>query len=171
MDRRYGRPVWWVLCALWLAVIIGHSLMPAQISQAESRGLLARLASGLPFLTDHLLRKAAHFSEFGLLGLLLAQCLRAGFAQPALAALLCALADETVQLYVPGRSGQVRDILIDWAEGPPGPARAGAADCEGGAAVISAAASAARETGIAFFQSTRKRLSFGGTLPLLPRGS
>ena len=115
MDRRYGRPVWWVLCALWLAVIIGHSLMPAQISQAESRGLLARLASGLPFLTDHLLRKAAHFSEFGLLGLLLAQCLRAGFAQPALAALLCALADETVQLYVPGRSGQVRDILIDFA--------------------------------------------------------
>ena len=105
MDRRYGRPVWWVLCALWLAVIIGHSLMPAQISQAESRGLLARLASGLPFLTDHLLRKAAHFSEFGLLGLLLAQCLRAGFA----------LADETVQLYVPGRSGQVRDILIDFA--------------------------------------------------------
>ena len=48
-------------------------------------------------------------------GLLLAQCLRAGFARPALAALLCALADETIQLFVPGRSGQVKDIWIDFA--------------------------------------------------------
>ena len=115
MESKNGRPVWWVLCVLWLAVVFGHSLLPAELSKAESGGLLARLTTGMPFLTDHLLRKFAHFSEFGLLGLLLAQCLRAGFARPALAALLCALADETIQLFVPGRSGQVKDIWIDFA--------------------------------------------------------
>ena len=115
MERRYGRPIWFVLCAAWLAVIFGHSLMPAELSKVESGGLLAWLSKAMPFLTDRLLRKLAHFSEFAVLGLLLAQCLRAGFSQPALAALLCAAADETVQLYVPGRSGQVRDIWIDFA--------------------------------------------------------
>lgn len=115
MERRYGRPVWWVLCALWLAVIIGHSLMPAKLSHAESSGLLTRLTTALPFITHRLLRKLAHFSEFGLLGLLLAQCFRDGFAKPAMASMLCALADETVQLFVPGRSGQVRDVWIDFA--------------------------------------------------------
>ena len=115
MERRFGRPAWWVVCVLWLAVIIGHSLMPAKLSHAESSGLLTRLTTALPFITHRLLRKLAHFSEFGLLGLLLAQCFRAGFVQPALASLLCAVADETVQLYVPGRSGQVSDVWIDFA--------------------------------------------------------
>lgn len=115
LKKKYGRPAWWVLCALWLAVIFGHSLMPADLSKAESLGLLARLTTAHPFLTDHLLRKFAHFSEFALLGLLLSQCFRAGFVSPVLAALLCALSDETIQLHVLGRSGQVRDVWIDFA--------------------------------------------------------
>ena len=115
MEKKFGSPVWWVLCALWLAVIFGHSLMPADLSKAESLGLLARLTAALPVLTDRLLRKLAHFSEFALLGLLLSQCFRAGFVPPALAALLSALSDETIQLFVTGRSGQVRDVWIDFA--------------------------------------------------------
>ena len=115
MERKFGRPVWWILCALWLAAVFGQSLLPAEVSQAESHGLLARLTAAVPFLTDHLLRKLAHFSEFAMLGLLLAQCLPAGFAKPALTALLCALTDETIQMFVPGRSGQVRDVWIDFA--------------------------------------------------------
>ena len=36
MGREYGRRFWWVLCALWLAVILAHSLMSAELSAAES---------------------------------------------------------------------------------------------------------------------------------------
>ena len=115
MNERSGRRIWWVLCIAWLAVIFGQSMLPAELSQAESTGLLARLAKALPFLTEALLRKLAHFSEFFVLGFLLAKCLPARFALPALLALLCALGDETIQLFVPGRSGQVRDIWIDFA--------------------------------------------------------
>ncbi len=115
MEKRYGRPVWWVLCAVWIAVIFFQSLLPAELSEAESNSLFARLAVLLPFLTACALRKLAHFTEFAVLGVLLAQCLRRGFARPALAAVLCAMADETIQLFVPGRSGEVRDVWIDFA--------------------------------------------------------
>ena len=115
MKRTYGRWFWWALCALWLAVIIGHSLMPADLSNAESGGLLARLIALFPFLTERLLRKLAHFSEFAVLGFLLAQCFRVRVARPLLAGLLCALGDETVQLFIPGRSGQIHDVWIDFA--------------------------------------------------------
>ena len=115
VRREYGRRFWWVLCALWLAVIFLHSLMSAERSAAESGSLLAWLRGLFPALTEHALRKLAHFSEFAVLGLLLAQCLRARITRPLLAGVLCALADETVQLFVSGRSGEVRDVWIDFS--------------------------------------------------------
>ncbi len=115
VKREYGRWFWWVLCALALAVIFGHSLMPAAVSHGESVGLLARLIALFPFLTHRLLRKLAHFSEFFVLGFLLAQCLRVRLSRPLLAGLLCALADETIQTFVAGRSGEVRDVWIDFS--------------------------------------------------------
>lgn len=115
MNRAFGRWYWWALCALWLAVIFGHSLMPASVSHNESVGILDRLIGLFPFLTLRLLRKLAHFTEFFVLGFLLAQCLRIRISRPLLAGLLCALIDETVQLFVTGRSGQVRDVWIDFA--------------------------------------------------------
>ena len=115
MDRAYGRWYWWVLCALCLAVIFGHSLMPAAVSHNESMGLLDRLIALFPFLTHHMLRKLAHFSEFFVLGFLLAQCLRRRISRPLLTGLLCAMGDETIQIFVAGRSGEVRDVWIDFA--------------------------------------------------------
>ena len=115
MRREYGRRFWWVLCALWLAVILAHSLMSAELSAAESGSLLAWLSGLFPALTEHALRKLAHFSEFAVLGLLLAQCLRVRITRPLLAGVLCAMADETVQLFVSGRSGEVRDVWIDFS--------------------------------------------------------
>ena len=115
LKREYGRWYWWGLCAAWLAVIFCHSLMPAAVSHSESVGLLDRLIRLFPFLTLHLLRKLAHFGEFAVLGFLLAQCLRLRIARPLLAGLLCALGDETIQLFVAGRSGEIRDVWIDFA--------------------------------------------------------
>ena len=115
MTREYGRRLWWALCALWTAAIFIHSLMPADLSEAESGGLLAFLNLLFPSLTELTLRKLAHFTEFTVLGLLLSQCFRVRVSRPLFSGLLCALCDETVQLFVPGRSGEVRDMWIDFA--------------------------------------------------------
>ena len=63
----------------------------------------------------------AHFSEYLLLGLLLYTLLRRKFS-PAVSALLAvmlaagfSLTDEWHQLSVPGRDGNLRDVLIDTA--------------------------------------------------------
>lgn len=115
MHREYGRWNAWVLCTLWLLVIFGHSLMPQNLSRQESETLLSRLAGMFPFLTHFLLRKIAHFTEFAVLGVLLTRCFRMGPVRSLFAGLLCALFDETVQLFVPGRGSQVRDVWVDFA--------------------------------------------------------
>ena len=117
MSRK--RQIFLVLCLCWLAVIWGHSCMPAAQSQAESEQVLWGLSGLFPFLTVHLVRKVAHFSEFFILGGLLAGLFdtRPGrpVTAPLLWAVLCALTDETIQLFVPGRSSQISDVWLDCA--------------------------------------------------------
>ncbi|MHC4055812.1 hypothetical protein, partial [Bradyrhizobium sp. 25ACV] len=64
------------LVLLPLACIWGNSLLPRTLSQELSRGLLAEICAALETVgvqldpqNDHWLRKLAHSSEFGLLGL------------------------------------------------------------------------------------------------------
>ena len=120
-----------VLCAfsvLWTLFIFWHSLQTADVSSAESGRILAFLRQFLPFLSHTFLRKMGHFTEFAVLGVLLALTLRAKGAPARVKALptglrcwglplglglLAALCDEGIQLFVPGRSAEVRDILID----------------------------------------------------------
>ena len=94
------RRVFWVLTALWLAFIWGHSFMSAAASSAESGHWLALLQSALPWLTQTIIRKAAHVVEYAVLGALLfgAADVRFGLWFPPCSGLLAALADETVQL-------------------------------------------------------------------------
>lgn len=112
---------------LLTAFIWGHSAMPAAQSEGESMAVLSvfeplLLWLGVPAAWCHaVLRKLAHFSEYGLLGviwscLLLAKghTLRRSIHPAASACLFTALIDETIQLFVPGRSGMVADIWIDF---------------------------------------------------------
>lgn len=116
-----NRAFYFWLCAslAWLCVIYGHSLMPAEVSDGESRSVFAWLSQYLPWLTHHLLRKLAHFSAFALLGVLFTCTLRQTKyfhpVRPMLMALAAAFVDETIQLFVEGRSGQVSDMWIDFA--------------------------------------------------------
>ena len=114
MKRRRTR---WVLTALWLLFIWGHSLLPASVSREESHHWLVLLQTWLPWLTDHLIRKAAHFTEFAVLGALLfgAAGVRLGLWFPPCFGVLAALLDETVQLFAAGRSGQISDVWLDLA--------------------------------------------------------
>ncbi len=112
------RIVFTVLTVLWLLVIWGHSLMPADLSKEESGGLLALLIGYFPWLTDHIIRKAAHFTEYAILGALLFAATagsRRSPSFPPLAGVLTAMTDETIQIFSEGRSGQVSDVWLDFA--------------------------------------------------------
>lgn len=122
-----------VLLVLNVAFIWGNSAMTAEISSAISGlvghvlEMLFRLPMGAEGSGHGLLRKLAHFSEFACLGGLLYW--RAGLAGKrgktlvALAAggvLLTACIDETIQIFVPGRSSSLIDVWIDTAGGMAG---------------------------------------------------
>ena len=118
MNRRASR-ILTVCVGAWLLVIWGQSCMPAVHSGAESGALLTVVQRLLPHMTDHILRKCAHFGEYALLGVFTAAALRTGAHFSWVAALLpgtfAALCDETIQLFVPGRSGQITDVWLDTA--------------------------------------------------------
>ena len=55
----------------WIAFIFNRSLQPGDVSGSESGRMLAMLQYFVPFgLTDHIVRKLAHFTEFAILGIL-----------------------------------------------------------------------------------------------------
>lgn len=117
-----------VLLALLLAFIWLHSMMPAEDSAEESQRVGQFLTPFLELLvgegnvTDHLVRKLAHFCEYGALGTLAGALLlvkkESGIFRWSYA-LLCALAvaviDESIQLLADGRGAQVQDVLLDTA--------------------------------------------------------
>lgn len=110
-----------ILILLNLALIWGNSMLTGLSSEAVSGGLLAFLGRFLPVLLTEaghtLLRKAAHFSEFALLGLLYCgrHRLVKGEAPVHLMGFGLAVAciDETIQIFTPGRASSLIDVWID----------------------------------------------------------
>ena len=108
---------------LWIAFIFCRSLQPADASTAESRWMLELLQQILPVeLSMRLVRKLAHFTEFAILGVLAGllfgsrcQRFRTGFLFAVMTGVMTALCDETIQLLVAGRTGQVQDVWLDTA--------------------------------------------------------
>ena len=110
-----------------IVFIFRNSLQVAAVSSDRSyqvmkivNSVLAKVNLGP--LSQHVIRKLAHFCEFMLEGFWLMLCLRVytrhffkHVSWPMLGGLLTALTDETIQLFVPGRSGQVTDIWIDFS--------------------------------------------------------
>jgi VanZ family protein len=105
---------------LWVGVIWANSLMPGSISSTQS-GFVVGVFSfifdriGITVSDDvlsSLIRSIAHYVEFLFLGLLLA--LR--FSKLTFAYLLgtaVLLIDQIIQIVVPGRAFEVKDLLID----------------------------------------------------------
>ncbi len=117
--KRNRLRLWGILTALCVAMIFLQSALPASASHTESTGVLAFVQSLLPWVTHNLLRKAAHFTEFLLFGFALTKTFRYAknfyLLKPLAFGLLTALCDETLQLYIPGRSGQITDVWVDFA--------------------------------------------------------
>lgn len=115
-----------VLIVLTLAFIWGNSLLDREQSTEVSMGLLDKIEPYLALFgiepeDDHILRKLAHFCEFGLLGLELALLVwlrlnlsLKSFFLAAAASLAVAVTDETLQ-YFTGRSCQLSDVLLDFS--------------------------------------------------------
>ena len=124
-DRRFWMLV---LTAVFVVFIFANSLQNGDASSGMSGrvvGLLQELADSLALpwkISEHLVRKTAHFLEYSGLGILLAGTLRAFTARmspsvfaPLFVGLLVPVADEFLQTFVPGRSGMVRDVALDFS--------------------------------------------------------
>lgn len=116
------------IALIWCILFIFHnSLETSSISSARSHEVMQKLNEllarvNLGPLSEHVVRKLAHFSEFMLEGFLLMLCLRVythhfvrHVSWPMLLGMATALMDETIQLRIPGRSSSVRDVWIDFA--------------------------------------------------------
>lgn len=122
----------WIAVIAWMAVIFYLSHQPGSASSDLSSGIVTALlnlmdwvAPGLNFDVESfhtLVRKNAHFIAYFLLSLLSLNAWRSsgfsGFKQLALGFAMCvlfAVTDEIHQLFIDGRSGEARDVLIDSA--------------------------------------------------------
>lgn len=129
------RNIFIIITLAWVCLIFSFSLQPAEASSQMSAGvsrwilenvfprLLARLESASQAQMDilhTLLRKCGHFSEFFMLGIWsmltiwetkIKQKVRIGI----LFCMIVAAMDETIQLFINGRSGQISDVLLDSA--------------------------------------------------------
>lgn len=112
-----------ILTLCVVAFIFMHSLTPATLSAEESGAVTDWLSKLLPFqLTDHIVRKLAHFTEYSVLGFLTSFTVYSFFKKPTggifiklFFTIFTAVIDETIQLNISGRSGQVTDVLLDFS--------------------------------------------------------
>ena len=125
--RRFWLGLLALLILLTLGFIWGNSMKSIPESQAVSLSLLSRIKPlldavfGPVRITDHIIRKTAHFCEFALLGaelrllfLFLGQRVLQGSANSLFAGLAVAVADETIQIFS-RRGSQVADVVLDFA--------------------------------------------------------
>jgi len=122
----------WAAVLLWMAVIFNLSSQVAEQSNQLSTGItevivktLGKVAPGADFDIEgfnHIVRKNAHFFAYLGLGLLVLYALRKSWVYDyrcvdmALGiCVLFAISDEVHQLFVPGRGGQIKDVIIDSA--------------------------------------------------------
>ncbi len=127
-----SRNISWMLVILWMALIFLLSAQPANVSSNLSQRLTEKIIETVKKIVpkveidknifNHILRKKAHYFSYLVLGVLVLNAFkRTGFNKKksvGLAFVLCvlyAISDEIHQLFVPGRGGQVTDVLIDTA--------------------------------------------------------
>lgn len=120
----------WTAVLLWMLLIFYLSSQAADQSDKLSSGLVTRFFDLLEYILpalnidiavfDKIARKTAHFSIYLILGILVSDALKRsgnkGWRLITIALCICvlyAISDEVHQLFVPGRSGQAMDVLID----------------------------------------------------------
>lgn len=127
-DKKYIIKL--TLIIIWMSFIFFMSNQPAQTSDSQSLGII-NILSGLGIDMDSIfgevanfvVRKCAHFLEYMILGLLIINLVKQDFRLKDIVIIticgvfLYACTDEFHQLFVPGRDGNFRDVLIDTSGG------------------------------------------------------
>ena len=121
MDNKNKGKLHLILTILVMLFIFCQSAMPAAVSDLESGFIVSRLAEWLQTdvnLVSFIVRKGAHFTEFLILGVSLFLTVRdllkrTSFWIPWAIGAAYAVSDELHQHFVPGRSCEVRDMIID----------------------------------------------------------
>lgn len=129
MYKKHRVLAWFVVIA-WMSVIFYLSHQPASTSSKLSAGITQRfiqiIDTLIPFVylsldTWHfLIRKSAHFIAYFLLGVFIVNALYVSGSRNYRAMIIAiitsfvyAISDEVHQLFIPGRSGEITDVLID----------------------------------------------------------
>lgn len=122
--------IYWLIVICWMGVIFFFSAQNAEQSNQSSGWVIDKLFSiqylssveqvADSFFMQFSVRKIAHFSEYLVLGILLFKAFEQGkllnknFVYKAfLVSVFYALTDEFHQAYIPGRSAQWQDVLLD----------------------------------------------------------
>lgn len=137
-KRKIIRLAWLISAVFWMALIFGFSHQKADASGEVSETLAYQVVGGVNEAAgmgweeetlllyaqaiEHPLRKAAHMTEYAVLACLLlgnfsqhAAFQKFRFAWAQLFASLYAATDEFHQLFIDGRSGELKDVAIDSA--------------------------------------------------------
>lgn len=121
MNRTFRyRAILVIAIVLTLVFVFSNSLPNIQKSSATSERVTEIVEPvlepivGEGKVTNHLVRKLAHFAEFALLGFELGLLFTHLSILPFFVSLLAALTDETIQIFA-GRGSQVQDVWLDFA--------------------------------------------------------
>lgn len=135
------RMILWIITILWMGVIFKFSSDVAGVSDEKSGTIVKIIKStgidideGIAENLNHWVRKAGHFCEYAILAIFLYLAVRCElevrgnvvdkkmafqFILPVAIVLtsLYACSDEFHQLFVQGRSGELKDVLLDTVGG------------------------------------------------------
>ncbi|HOJ11795.1 MAG TPA: VanZ family protein [Clostridiales bacterium] len=120
----------WMAVILWMSLIFYLSHQPAAKSSELSTSITEVIIDTIETVAPqvkiekgdlhYIVRKNAHFFYYLVLGILVVNALRRsgiyGYKSILLALLICilyAVSDEAHQIFIPGRSGEIRDVIID----------------------------------------------------------
>lgn len=142
MKEYSKKRVYWIfliLSFIWMGIIFFFSAQPAKVSaklstetvdwllspSSSKHSVVQRLTEALRYLDqkgilEFLVRKCAHMAEYGILAIFLGITIRfhrkwngKWQIKTICICFLYACTDEFHQLFVPGRAGQLRDVVID----------------------------------------------------------
>ena len=119
-----------MLVIIWMCFIFFMSNQPAETSDSQSIGIINILSKfGINIngifgdIANFVVRKCAHFLEYMILGFLIINFIKEDFKLyhivliAIVGVFLYACTDEFHQLFVPGRDGNFRDVIIDTSGG------------------------------------------------------
>nr|WP_312579430.1 VanZ family protein [Sedimentibacter sp.] len=128
--------IYWIPVLLWMVLIFSLSAQPSYQSNGLSKNvtriiidIIGRIipidievstVNDAGIQLNHIVRKLGHFFEYLILGILVINALKKYghknsriLSYSIIICVLYASSDEIHQLFVPGRGGQVKDVIID----------------------------------------------------------